>query len=32
MRVKWAGAALYAFEQGKIADLWVLGDVHGIFE
>lgn len=32
MRVEWAGAALFAFDQEKIADLWVLGDVHGLLE
>ena len=32
MRVEWAGAALFTFDQEKIADLWVLGDVHGLLE
>jgi len=32
MQVEWAGAALFTFDQGKIADLWVLGDVHGLLE
>ncbi|MFN0151331.1 MAG: ester cyclase [bacterium] len=26
-RVEWAGAALFTFEEGKIADVWVLGDL-----
>ncbi len=28
--VEWAGAALFAFRNGRIADLWVLGDVHAL--
>ena len=32
MRVEWAGAALFTFDKEKIADLWVLGDVHGLLE
>jgi predicted ester cyclase len=31
-RVEWAGAALFTFDQDKIIDLWVLGDVHGLLE
>jgi predicted ester cyclase len=30
--VEWAGAALFTFQSGKIADLWVLGDVHGLLQ
>lgn len=30
--VEWAGAALFTVKGGKIADLWVLGDVHGLIE
>lgn len=30
--VSWAGAALFTFREGKIASLWVLGDVHGLRE
>lgn len=30
--VEWAGAALFTLKGGKIADLWVLGDVHGLIE
>jgi orotate phosphoribosyltransferase len=28
--VEWAGAALFTFRSGRIAELWVLGDVHGL--
>lgn len=28
--VHWLGAALFRFEAGKIAELWVLGDVAGL--
>jgi orotate phosphoribosyltransferase len=28
--VEWMGAAMFTFRQGKIADLWVLGDLHGL--
>ena len=27
---EWAGAALFTFEHGRVSDLWVLGDVHGL--
>jgi len=30
--VEWAGAALFTLQGGKIADLWVLGDVAGLQE
>jgi len=29
-KVEWVGAALFTFQEGKVADLWVLGDVHGL--
>ncbi len=29
-RVEWAGAALFTFAEGKIADLWVLGDLDTV--
>lgn len=29
-RVAYAGAALFHFRAGRIAELWVLGDVHGL--
>lgn len=30
-RVEWAGAALFTLgHDGRIADLWVLGDLHGL--
>jgi predicted ester cyclase len=28
--VEWAGATLFTFSRRQIADLWVLGDVHGL--
>ena len=28
--VEWHGAALFNFAQGRIAELWVLGDRHGL--
>lgn len=31
-KVEWAGAALFTFRDGLVADLWVLGDVHGLLE
>ena len=31
-RVEWIGAAVFTFADGKIADLWVLGDVHGLIQ
>jgi len=30
--VEWTGAALFTFRDDKIADLWVLGDVHGLLQ
>jgi predicted ester cyclase len=30
LRVQWIGTALFHFDRGKIADLWVLGDLHGL--
>ncbi len=29
-QVQWAGAALFSFESGRVSDLWVLGDLHGL--
>lgn len=29
-RVAWYGSAHFTFKDGKVADLWVLGDVHGL--
>jgi steroid delta-isomerase-like uncharacterized protein len=29
-RVQYAGAALFRFRAGRIAEVWVLGDVHGL--
>ena len=31
-RVQWIGAALFTVEHGKVSDIWVLGDVHGLLE
>lgn len=28
--VQWAGAALFHIDEGRIVDLWVLGDVHDL--
>jgi steroid delta-isomerase-like uncharacterized protein len=28
----WAGAALFTIKDNRIAELWVLGDVHGLIE
>jgi steroid delta-isomerase-like uncharacterized protein len=30
--VEWQGAALFSFERGVIAELWVLGDLNGLDE
>jgi predicted ester cyclase len=30
--VEWHGAALFSFDGEKVADLWVLGDVHGLLQ
>ena len=32
LRVEWAGAALFTFRDSLIADLWVLGDLHGLHQ
>jgi steroid delta-isomerase-like uncharacterized protein len=29
-RVEYAGAALFRFRGGRIAEVWVLGDLHGL--
>ena len=29
-RIEYAGAALFRFREGRIAEVWVLGDVHGL--
>ena len=31
-KIEWAGAALFTFRDGLVADLWVLGDVHRLLE
>ncbi len=30
LRVAWHGSAHFTFREGLVADLWVLGDVHGL--
>jgi predicted ester cyclase len=30
--VEWSGAALFTFGEELVADLWVLGDVHGLIQ
>lgn len=30
--IEWAGAALFTLLEGQVADLWVLGDVHGLLQ
>lgn len=30
--VEWLGSALFSFDGEKVADLWVLGDVHGLLQ
>lgn len=30
--VEWLGSALFSFNGDKVADLWVLGDVHGLLQ
>jgi malonyl-CoA O-methyltransferase len=30
--IAYAGAALFYFREGRIADVWVLGDVHGLIQ
>ncbi len=29
-RVTWSGAALFIFAEGKVTDLWVLGDLKSL--
>ena len=31
-QVEWHGSAHFTFRDGKVADLWVLGDVHGLLQ
>ncbi len=30
--VEWQGTALFSFDGDKVADLWVLGDIHGLLQ
>lgn len=32
LKVSWQGAALFTFEENKIAELWVLGDLHSLLK
>lgn len=32
LRIEWAGAALFTFNEGMISDLWVLGDLQGLHQ
>jgi steroid delta-isomerase-like uncharacterized protein len=31
-KIKWDGVAIFRFSDGKIAELWVLGDVHSVMK
>ena len=31
-KLKWDGVAVFTFENSKIAELWVLGDVHCVIK
>ncbi len=31
-RIEYAGAALFRFRENRIAEVWVLGDVHGLLQ
>lgn len=31
-KIKWDGVAVFTFAEGRIADLWVLGDVHSVIK
>jgi steroid delta-isomerase-like uncharacterized protein len=31
-KIEYAGAALFRFREGRIAEVWVLGDVHGLLQ
>jgi predicted ester cyclase len=30
--VEWLGSALFSFNGKKVADIWVLGDIHGLLQ
>lgn len=30
--IKWDGVAVFTFKDGKICDIWVLGDVNGVMK
>ena len=31
-KIQWDGVAIFTFQEGKVAELWVLGDVHGVMK
>lgn len=31
-RIEWEGVAVFTFSEGKISDIWVLGDVNGVMK
>jgi predicted ester cyclase len=31
-KLKWEGVAIFTFKEGKIADIWVLGDINGVMK
>lgn len=31
-KLKWDGVALFTFEDGRIAEIWVLGDIHNVIK
>ena len=31
-KIKWEGVAAFTFENGKISEIWVLGDLHNVIK
>lgn len=31
-KLKWEGVAIFTFKEGKIVDIWVLGDINGVMK
>lgn len=31
-KIEWHGSAHFTFKEGRVSDLWVLGDVHGLIK
>ncbi|HEY8084456.1 MAG TPA: ester cyclase [Methylophilaceae bacterium] len=31
-KLKWEGVAIFTFSEGKIFDIWVLGDINGVMK